>query len=194
MDRRTRICIWIIAGGLVNFLLFTLVWFAIGGDAKNGYITREMPSGQVHYYVVMRQDDKENRAGKEVAQGWFIYSAVHSMSIWVTCAAVLLAMLTLAKEHIVNAMSEGLGRALVHVFAFVVFVWVVFVSMNFMLDFKYKMKNPQKVDAAGRPWTGLPPTSQPTTMAPAPRYRVIASASQLQLKLPAAPELNAVDR
>ena len=40
MTRRTRnlICIWIIALGLCNFVVYTIAYSYIGGDAKNGQI------------------------------------------------------------------------------------------------------------------------------------------------------------
>jgi len=162
MDRRTRICVWIIIGGMINFLLFTLIYFAIEGDARNGKVTKEVGSGEIRYYVQMRADGPAN----EVAQGWFIYSAIHSLSIWITIAAVLLAMLTLAKDHIINALSESHGRALISIFAFVVIVAVIIMTTVFLMDFRYQLKHPIKVTPDGKPIPTV--TTPPAASVPLP--------------------------
>ena len=38
MDRKSRICVWIIIAGLVNFLAFLAMYIIIGGDAPNGEV------------------------------------------------------------------------------------------------------------------------------------------------------------
>jgi hypothetical protein len=153
MDRRTKICVWVIVGGLVNFLLVTIVWFAIGGDAQNGKVVKEMPEGKIRYYVQLRAEAPL----QEVGNGWFYYSAIHGWSIWITCAAVMLAMLTLAKDRLTTALSEDHGRALIHIFATVVVLASIIFTVIFVMDFEYKVTHPELVDRRGEEWN---PTTQ----------------------------------
>ena len=85
MDRRTKICIWVILVGLANFLIYILLYVHFYGEAVNGWI--DPSGGQARYFL---------QSGAEVSRGVFIYSAIHSISIWLTVGAVMLAMLTLA--------------------------------------------------------------------------------------------------
>ena len=118
MDRRTRICIWMIILGLVNFLAFTMSYVVIGGDAMKGDIRVETTDhGQkvLHYFLV-----GEGRGRRfEVSRGVWIYSAVHSISLWITMGAVMLSMLTLAKDRIVASMRTSIirGRTFITVLA-----------------------------------------------------------------------------
>lgn len=118
MDRRTRICIWMIILGLVNFLAFTMSYVVIGGDAMKGDIRVEATDhGQkvLHYFLV-----GEGRGRRfEVSRGVWIYSAVHSISLWITMGAVMLSMLTLAKDRIVASMRTSIirGRTFITVLA-----------------------------------------------------------------------------
>jgi len=166
MDRKTRICVWIIILGLVNFIAFTMMYIIIGGDAKNGRV--ETIDGRRCYLVRMRGSEREAASQhvlpttlptpdrpllrvpgtriyksydgtpyKDIGKGPYIYSGVHSILILLTVGAVLLAMLTLAKDHIVTAMENHIinGRALIHVFATVVVLTTVMMMLLFLLDF-----------------------------------------------------------
>ena len=123
MDRRTKICIWIIILGLANFLAYTVVYMSVGGDAMNGYIRAETTDDLtvLHYYLVAKGEPIE------VSRGVWIYSAVHSISIWITMGAVLLSMLTLAKDRIVSSMHSTIvrGRAMITILATIITMIVV---------------------------------------------------------------------
>jgi len=95
MDFRTRVCIWVIMVGLANFMVFTVLYVFIGGEAVNGYVIKAA-DGSLRY---------ELQEGVTVSRGVFIYSGIHSITIWPTVGAILLAMLTLAKDRIVSSMG-----------------------------------------------------------------------------------------
>lgn len=130
MDRRTRICILIIVIGLVNFLAYTVMYMSVGGDAMNGYVQAKVIDGQrvLHYYLVKHGTDVE------VSRGVWIYSAVHSISIWITVGAVLLSMLTLAKDRIISSMHSSIvrGRTFITILATVVTLISVVITVWFL--------------------------------------------------------------
>ena len=141
MDRKTRICIWVIVLGLANFLAYTLVYVSLGGDAMNGHVrldTGADPPAPRHYLV-------ERSQPTEVSRGVWIYSAVHSISIWVTVGAVLLAMLTLAKERIVSSMRSSIirGRTLITMLATIVTLISVLVTVWFLIHMISQLSNPE---------------------------------------------------
>lgn len=100
--RRNRLCIWIATLGLANLAVYTVVYGAIGGDAVNGEIRDDVCYVRGHFLRVS--------GGMEtpVSRGLWIYSYVHSISLWPTHAAVLLSMLVLARPHIIATMKDGL--------------------------------------------------------------------------------------
>jgi hypothetical protein len=103
MNRRTRnkLCIWIIVLGLFNCLVFTVVYAYMGGDARNGEILED-GTYTVRGHFIHTREGKPTR----VRRGAWIYSYIHSISIWPTQAAVLVAMLVLARPHIIATMKE----------------------------------------------------------------------------------------
>ena len=80
MDRRTRICIWIILIGLANFLAYVILYWFFWGEAVNGRVVEI--DGQTLYFL---------QSGKEVSRAVFIYSGLHSISIAPTVGAIMLA-------------------------------------------------------------------------------------------------------
>jgi hypothetical protein len=108
MTRRTRnrICIWVIFLGLLNFVAYTLVYAELGGDARNGYIGRS-PEGDREYYVGGHFIRGSEGQFSPVPAWVWIYSYIHSISIWPTEAAVLVCLLILARPHIIATMREG---------------------------------------------------------------------------------------
>jgi len=113
MQRRTRnlLCIWIILGGLINFLAYTIIYADLGGDARNGWKERAV-------------EDNGRAAGKFYISGHFIhgsglgrhrevpkwvwiYSYIHSISLWPTQGAMVICMLILARPHIIATMKES---------------------------------------------------------------------------------------
>ena len=133
MDRRARnrLCIWIVAVGMTNFLSYTVAYNYIGGDAKNGAISDGVFYVRGHF---LRGSEGHERA---VSRGIWIYSYLHSISIWPTHAAVLLSMLVLARPHILATMRGGLieGTTFVTIFTTVVVLITAISTLWFILDF-----------------------------------------------------------
>lgn len=133
MDRRTKICIWIILAGLANFLAYVILYSIFWGEAINGFV--ETTGGQVHYYL---------QSGRQVSRAVFIYSGIHSISIWPTVGAIMLAMLTLAKERIASSMRSSIirGRTFITILAVVIAVVVIVITLLFSFHFHQKLANP----------------------------------------------------
>ncbi len=103
MDRQKRnwLLLWIIALGIGNFILYTLLYSYLGGDAPNG----SFQDGEYHlrgHFVW----GSSGRSSGPVSRGVWLYSFVHSISIWPTIAAVLVSMLILARPHIIATMKS----------------------------------------------------------------------------------------
>ena len=130
MTLRTRICIWIIIVGLANFVAYTMGYLSLGGDAMKGRIVVERVDGREveRHYLHDRED-------VEVSRGLWIYSAIHSVSIWITMGAVMLAMLTLAKDRIVSSMRSTIihGRTLITMIATVVTLISILMTTWFLI-------------------------------------------------------------
>ena len=145
LNLRTRVCIWVIVLGLANFLAYTVAYFSLPGEAIHGGVRLEADSdgGRLHYYLL----DKGSRV--EVSRAVWLYSAIHSTSIPVTVGAVLLAMLTLAKDRIVSSMRSSVvrGRTFITVLAAVVTVC----SLGWMGWFLYVIISQLAQPA---PWSG----------------------------------------
>src|SRR5437773_1149276 len=97
LQRRTRnrICIWLILGGLLNFLGYTIVYAELGGDAKNGGYGRfidEDGRQQLGYYIRGHFIRGQGGQSKGVAPWVWIYSYLHSISLWPTQAAMVISM------------------------------------------------------------------------------------------------------
>ena len=122
MNRTTRnkILIWVIALGLVNFAVYTFFYWYLQGDARNGFIEDGQFYLRGHFIRV-----RAGRASAAVSRNWWIYSYIHSISIWPTIGAVLLSMLCLARPHIIATMpTDSLltGRTFVNLCAAVVII------------------------------------------------------------------------
>ncbi len=117
--------------GLCNFVGYTIAYGYIGGDAKNGHIS------EGKYYVRGHFIHGPEGQIAQVGQGVWIYSYLHSISIWPTIAAVLLSMLILARPHIIATMKEGMisGQTLITVFSTVVVLIVITMTAWFVMDF-----------------------------------------------------------
>jgi hypothetical protein len=132
MDRRTRICIWIILIGLANFFAYTIAYVFLGGEAVTGEITADG-----RYYLHPRGDG--------VPRWVFLYSGIHSISIWPTVAAVMLAMLTLAKERITSSMRSTIvrGRTFITILATIITFATVIITIWFTLHFVRNLTSPR---------------------------------------------------
>ena len=133
MERRTRnrLCTWLIILGLSNFIAYAIVYAIIGGDAPNG----EIREG-IHY---VRGHFVHHKVGfEQVVPRWvWIYSFLHSISIWPSIAGVLLAMLTLARPHIMATYQQGImkGSTLVTVMATMIVSVTSLIMLLFVVDF-----------------------------------------------------------
>ncbi|MGA2265699.1 MAG: hypothetical protein ABSH10_04635 [Phycisphaerae bacterium] len=148
VDRRTRICIWIIVVGLLNFMAYTVMYIFIYGEAVNGWV--EIQAGHRHYFL---------QSGTEVSHSVFLYSGIHSISIWITVAAVMLAMLTLAKDRIVSSMHRSVvrGRTFITILATVITLTTAMATVYFILIFTRNLTKPLAAPPA--------PSTQSTSMA-----------------------------
>ena len=135
MHRRTKICIWIIVIGMVNFLAFVVGYSVLWGEALHGEVLIT-GDGELIYRL---------QKGEEVSRGAFIYSGIHSISIWLTVGAVMLSMLTLAKERIASSMRVAIlrGRTLITVLATVITISVLLGSAVASLRFVKKFDSPE---------------------------------------------------
>ncbi len=138
--RRNKICISIIAIGALNFLVYTVMYAALGGDAHNGEaLLVERPDGttQVAYYLrghfIHTLDGQE----AEVSRRVWIYSYLHSMSVFVTSAAMIISMLVLARPHILATMRDGWisGQTFVTAFGTIVILITSAALFVFAWDF-----------------------------------------------------------
>lgn len=112
MQRRTRnqLCIWLIIAGLGNFLVYTLMYAHLGGDAGNGGKERIVgPDGQTTEVYYLRGHFLHGSDGQRtnVPRWVWIYSYVHSISIWPTQGIMMVCMLILAQPHIIATMQES---------------------------------------------------------------------------------------
>jgi len=126
MDRRTRICIWIIMIGLANFLAYVILYWFFWGEAVNGRV--EARGDELRYFL---------QSGQEVSRGVFLYSGIHSISIAPTVGAIMLAMLTLAKDRVISSMRRTIvrGRTMITVLALAITVIVLLWTMVFVRKF-----------------------------------------------------------
>lgn len=138
MDKRTKICLWVIMIGLANFLAYTLIYMYIGGEAVNGWVEDMGRYAHVYRYKYVLQ------SRHAVSRGVFIYSGIHSISIWVTVAAIMLAMLTLARERIVSAMHSTIvrGRTFITILATIITFTTTIITIWFVLQFVDNLRKP----------------------------------------------------
>jgi hypothetical protein len=131
MDTKAKICIWIIVIGLANFFAYTMLYMFLGGEAVNGEVVVD-EGGLLSYRLT---------DGRQVSRAEFLYSGIHSISIWPTVGAILLAMLTLAKENIVSAMRESVvrGRTFITVLATIIAFSTGIITVWFVLKFVHKL-------------------------------------------------------
>jgi len=119
--------------GLANFLVYTIAYLIIGGEAIHGRIIAK--GGQTQYFLAGRTDP--------VSRCVFVYSAIHSISIWPTFGAVMLAMLTLAKDRIVESMHSALvrGRAIITLLAIIIAIIAILLTFRFTRRFVRQMRS-----------------------------------------------------
>ena len=135
------LCIWLILAGLGNYLAYGISYAWLQGDAKNGYVTIDPgPDGARHAAFFVRghfiRHGSEGKS-REVTRAQWNYSYIHSISIWPTHAAVLLAMLTLAQPHIIATMRDSpmRGPTFITVAATLIAVFFGAATIWFTLEF-----------------------------------------------------------
>ncbi|MCB9849779.1 MAG: hypothetical protein H6817_03655 [Phycisphaerales bacterium] len=110
---RNRILVAAIFLGLANFAVYTFFYWYFQGDARNGCIrfvvNPDDPQGEPVPEYVLRGHFLRARDGLEtaaVSRSVWIYSFVHSITIWPTIGAVLLSMFVLARPHIIATLQS----------------------------------------------------------------------------------------
>lgn len=118
--RRNRICIAVIAVGLLNFLVYTISYAVLGGDAHNGWCHVEDTAHGPRAVYVIRGHHLQSITGRqhEVSRAVWIYSYLHSISVPLTSAAMVISMLVLARPHIIATMRGGVISGRVFLWGF----------------------------------------------------------------------------
>jgi hypothetical protein len=151
---RNRICIQLIFLGLINFLAYTIIYAELGGDARNGGIevrkTAEGtpvlgPDGKPEYVYYIKGHFIRGPAGERSDKPrWvWIYSYLHSISIWPTQGMLMICMLILAQPHIIATMRENSfmqGTTFVSVAITLVAVVYTAMSVWFLFGFLGELK------------------------------------------------------
>lgn len=138
--RRNQICLLTIMFGLLNFVVFTLGYAALGGDAHNGRVAvTQLADGTTQRAYFIRGHFLRTREGREaeVPFAAWVYSYIHSITVWITSAAVIISMLILARPHIIATMRGSWldGRTFTTVFVTVVLLATTLVVTRFIYDF-----------------------------------------------------------
>lgn len=136
---RNRILVAVIFLGLANFAVYTFFYWYFQGDARNGCIrfvvdesgaTAPEPEYILRGHFLRARDGLESAA---VSRGVWIYSFVHSISIWPTVGAILLSMFVLSRPHIIATIQSDAslrGQTVVNVcMALVIVVTLVSTSI-----------------------------------------------------------------
>lgn len=154
MDRRTRVCIWIILLGLANFTAYSILYVFIGGEAIHGSVAYGRDGQAVFHLKNPGQQDVA------VSKAVYIYSGIHSISIWPTMGAIMMAMLVLAKERVISSMRSTIirGRTFITILATVITFMIIIITIWFVLQFATQFNAPSASAAgsatqtAARPW------------------------------------------
>lgn len=108
--RRNQICIAIIALGLINYVVYTVTYALLGGDARNGYRqVIQHAGGTTEVLYAVRGHHMRDLSGREtqVSRAVWIYSYLHSITVPLTSGALIISMLVLARPHILATMRGG---------------------------------------------------------------------------------------
>lgn len=140
--RRIQVCVWLIILGLSNFLIYATVYAVIGGDAPNGYIADGDGTDTIMYYVRGHFVHRRQGYEQDVPRWVWIYSYIHSISIWPSIATVLMAMLVLARPHIIATYQTGMmrGTTLVAVLSTVIVGVTTVIMIFFIVDFVWTLR------------------------------------------------------
>lgn len=139
MPRRTRnkLLLWIIVIGLANFAAYTVIYWYLQGDASNG----KFEAGEYYLRGHFIHGSK-GQLSEPVSRATWIYSFVHSITIWPTIAAVLISMAILARPHIIATMrSDSMlrGSTFVTIFITVVVFLTGASTLYFIINFVHAL-------------------------------------------------------
>lgn len=133
MDRRsrTKVCVWLILLGLGNFLAYGVGYALIGGDAPNGAVRAGQYFVRGHFIHYLSGQEQE------VSRGVWIYSYIHSISIWPSIAIVLLALFALARPYIIATYQNGMikGSTLVTAISTLIIFITGIIMIVFTVEF-----------------------------------------------------------
>ncbi len=134
MDRatRNRVLAWVIVLGLANFAIYTFFYWYFQGDARNGFIRDGEYFLRGHFLHL-----REGIATAPVTRTVWIYSFVHSISIWPTIGAVLISMFVLARPHMIATIKTDAlisGRLFVNGCMTAVAIGTIYSTVDFVLS------------------------------------------------------------
>ncbi|MBN2446276.1 MAG: hypothetical protein JXO22_06105 [Phycisphaerae bacterium] len=138
--RRNQLCIAIIAIGLLNFVVFTLTYAALGGDAHNGHCefhTQLDGTTFTTYYVRGHFIREPLGYKRQVSAAIWIYSYLHSILVPITSAAMIISMLVLARPHIIATMRDSWISGQTFIVSFGTIVLLVSAVMVFIFAFDF---------------------------------------------------------
>ena len=129
--RRTQLCTMLVLFGLINIMTYTVAYAYVGGDAWNG----DVEGGRYFVRGHFLRSVEGHRS--PVSRTVWIYSYVHSITIWPSLAAILLSMLVLARPHIMATFREGWinGSTLIGAIATLVILITLIGTVVFCLSF-----------------------------------------------------------
>lgn len=118
-------------------MVYATVYAFIGGDAPNGYIRVNEGDAQPTYYIRGHFVHRKIGYEQDVPKWVWIYSYLHSITIWPSIATVLLAMLVLARPHIIATYQKGVmrGTTLVTVLSTIIVLVTSVIMLSFIVDF-----------------------------------------------------------
>jgi hypothetical protein len=135
--RRDAILLGIIAIGLLNFVSYAISYSILGGDACNG----AYDNGE---YLLRGHFVREPGGlfSDPVSRNVWIYSYIHSISIWPTIGAVLMSMFLLARPHIIALMQSDAwlsGRAVADLWIVIILALTLVTSGYFIASFVHAL-------------------------------------------------------
>lgn len=113
----------------------TIGYTVVGGESVRGKVYEDPVTAKRTY---------ELDNGQRVHRDTFIYIGIHSIFLWVSVAAVMLAMLTLAKDRIADSMQSAAlrGRTFCTVLAVVIAICVAGITFQFVHTFVDHFQHP----------------------------------------------------
>ena len=145
IDTRTKVCLWVVIIGMINFLAYAIGYTIVGGESIHGQIHELISTGQQKFYL--------SPGLREVSEGSFYYIGIHSISIWFTVGAIILAMLTLARDRISDSLQTAAmrGKTLCSVLAVITAIATSGLTFEFTRQFCERFQAPKMVESFQTP-------------------------------------------